>query len=85
MANYRLFEETAFDDGAVKVMAAAYEEARRELKLADRTHPLNETTAMEIVEAAKLGELDPTSLKNRAVEAVRDRVRPWPDPASEGH
>ena len=66
MAIYRLLEDTAFVDGAVKAMTAAYEEVRRELKLADRTHPLNETAAMEIIEAAKLGEIDPISLKNRA-------------------
>ena len=81
MAIYRLLEETAFDDRVVKAMTIAYEGARRELEVANRPR-LPKDVAMEIIEAAKLGELDPISMKKRAVGAVRDRTRLWPESPS---
>jgi hypothetical protein len=56
MAIYRLFQESAFDDGAVKAMTTAYETALAELGLVDRTDPLTEVIARKIIECAQSGE-----------------------------
>jgi hypothetical protein len=71
VAIYRLLQEAAFDDDAVKAMTTAYEAALRELKLADRTDPLMAVLAHKILEIAQLGERDPKRLCELAVQAIR--------------
>jgi hypothetical protein len=67
MAIYRLLQNAAFEPAAIQVMTAAYEDACRVLRLADRTDPLTELVAKKIIEIAQTGERDPIRLRQRAL------------------
>jgi len=51
-------------------MVAAYEDCRRILKLADRTDPITERVAKEIIEIAQTGERDPTRMCQLVLKAI---------------
>jgi hypothetical protein len=72
MAIYRLFQESAFDDGAVKAMTTAHEAALAELGLVDRTDPFTEVIARRIIECAKSGEGDAIRLCEYALKNLED-------------
>ena len=59
MAIYRLLKFSAFDPEMITSMTAAYEDALRVLRLADRQDPITELVAKKIIEIAQLGESDP--------------------------
>jgi hypothetical protein len=48
-------------------MTAAYEDALRVLRLADRQDPITELVAKKVIEAAQLGERDPMRLCEKAL------------------
>jgi hypothetical protein len=58
MAIYRLLKFSAFQPEEITCMTAAYENALRVLKLADRQDPITELVAQNIIEVAKTGEYD---------------------------
>jgi hypothetical protein len=73
MAIYRLFQQSAFDEYAIKAMAAAYESALAELAL-DRTDSLTEVIACKIVECAQTGNrIRSVSVNTRSKNS---RIRP---------
>ena len=55
------------------VLVSAFEDALRELKLADREDPLTLLVAKHIVELAKAGERDPDRLRELAVQEIGPR------------
>jgi len=71
MPIYRLLQSAAFGPKAVKAMTTAFEDTLLELKLTDRTDPLTEVVARKIIEAAKLGERDPTRLRDIVLKSIR--------------
>lgn len=73
MAIYRLLElrPSAFRPDEISIMAAAYEDALRRLRLTDRSDPLTELVARKIIELANDGNLrDAQTISRRTVEAL---------------
>ena len=66
MAIYRLLQKSAFGPEDIELLATAYEDALRALKLNDRDDPITQLVAKRIIEAAQTGLRDPDL-------AVRDR------------
>jgi hypothetical protein len=65
----RLLQDAAFGPDEIAVMVAAFEDALRDLKLANRADPAAEIVARKIIELAKQGERDPVRLRERVVQA----------------
>ena len=61
-------EHHAFGPEEIKVLAAAFEDAMRTLRLTDRTDPATDMVARRIIDLARLGERDPVRLRDYAVE-----------------
>lgn len=55
----------------ITIMVAAYEDACRVLRLADRSDPITETVARKIIHCAQTGERDPIRLRDCALQALR--------------
>jgi hypothetical protein len=70
MAIYRLIADGTFGPEEIKAMTAAYEAALLDLGLADRDDPITEIVASAIVGITSRGERDPTTIKNRALNAI---------------
>ena len=77
MAIHRLLENEAFDPKAFKIIAAAFDDALRELGSADRNDPW---VARRIITFAQYGERDPIKLRDLALKLSVNRrgllVRP---------
>jgi hypothetical protein len=71
MAIYRLIANGAFGPEEIKAMTAAYEAALLDLRLVDRDDPLTEIVACAILSITSKGERDPTTIKDRALNAIR--------------
>jgi hypothetical protein len=54
-------------------MTAAYEAALLDLGLLDRDDPITEIVAKAIVTITSMGELDPATVKDRALKAIGAR------------
>lgn len=67
----RLMQAAAFDDAAVKVITAAFDDALRELGL-ERTDAKAEIVASKIIECARSGERDPERLRELATAGLRE-------------
>jgi hypothetical protein len=70
MAIYRLLQFSAFEPKEITNMTAAYEDALRVLRLADRQDPITELIAKKIIEEAQAGERDPVRLRERALKEL---------------
>jgi hypothetical protein len=70
MAIYRLLKDTAFLPDEISVMATAFEDLCRELKLAERDDPLRDVVARVIICCAEKGERDIIRLKECAHQAL---------------
>ena len=70
MAIYRLLKFAAFEPEMIASMTAAYEDALRVLRLADRQDPITELVAKKIIEVAQLGESDPVSIRELALKEL---------------
>jgi hypothetical protein len=70
MAIYRLLKFAAFDPEMIASMTAAYEDALRVLRLADRQDPITELVAKKIIEIAQLGESDPARIREQALKEL---------------
>ena len=75
MAIYRLIANGSFGPAEVKAMTAAYEAALLDLGLVDRDDPITEIVATAIVSITSMGERDPATVKDRALNAIGDRAR----------
>jgi len=64
--------DVAFQPHEVAAMAAAFEEALRELGLTDRTDKMTEMVAREIIDLAKRGERNPATLRAEVIKKFRD-------------
>lgn len=74
MAIYRLIANGTFGPAEIKAMTAAYEAALVDLRLADRDDPITEIVASAIVTITSMGERDPTTIKDRALNALSSSV-----------
>ena len=73
MAIYRLIANGSFGPAEVKAMTAAYEAALLDLGLVDRDDPITEIVAKAIVSITSMGERDPGTVKDRALNAIGAR------------
>lgn len=70
MAIYKILEKEAFGPDEIKAMTTAYEDALKELRLADRTDPVTEIIAKAIIDIARTGEKDPEKIRERAISTL---------------
>jgi hypothetical protein len=63
MTILRLLQKSAFGPEQIAYIAAAYEDALRELGFANRTDPITEIIAKKIIEIAQTGERDPLRIR----------------------
>ena len=70
MAIYRLIANGSFGPAEIKAMTAAYEAALLDLGLIDRNDPITEVVATAIVSVTSMGERDPATIKDRALNAI---------------
>jgi hypothetical protein len=73
MPLYRLLQDAAFDPEHTEAMGIAFEDACRELGLAQREDPLRDLVARQVIEFAKRGERDPEKLKAAVLAAIKGR------------
>ena len=77
MSIYPIFRSAAFDPETVMIMSAAYEDALRVLKLADRADPITEIVARKIIEVARTGESNRTRLRDKALAELSKCAREY--------
>jgi hypothetical protein len=65
--NFISAQDVFFDDKAILVMGAAFDEACGSLRRFARYKKVRELIAKRIIEAAKTGELDPIRLYSQAI------------------
>ena len=70
MAIYRLIANGTFGPEEIEAMTAAYEAALVDLRLADRDDPITEIVATAIVSITSMGERDPRTIKDRALNTL---------------
>jgi hypothetical protein len=73
MAIYRLIANGTFGPKEIEAMTAAYEAALLDLGLVDRDDPITEIVATAIVGITSMGERDPFTIKERALNALGAR------------
>jgi hypothetical protein len=71
VAIYRLLQRSAFGPEDIALLASAYEDALRALKLNDRDDPITQLVAKRIIEAAQTGLRDPDSLCATAIKDLK--------------
>ncbi len=71
MALQRLLQGKAFDQEAINIMVAAFEDTLRELRLANRPDPIVERVARVIVECAERGMRDTAEMRDCALATIR--------------
>ena len=71
MTIHRLLQHSAFNQDDIDRMVAAYEDCLQTLGLADRSDPVTEKIARQIVEIAQTGERDPTVVSKQALEVLQ--------------
>jgi hypothetical protein len=64
-------EQEIFGPDTVEMLAAALEDARRQLGFVDRNDPAATMVAKKIIELARRGERDPIRLRDQAVQSFR--------------
>jgi hypothetical protein len=73
MAIYRLIANGIFGPADIKAMTVAYEAALLDLGLANRDDPITEIVATAIVSITSMGERDPMTIKDRALNTLGAR------------
>jgi hypothetical protein len=68
--------KTAFGPEDTAAMTAAFDEALKRLKLADRKAPMATSVAKKIVRLAKRGERNPTRLTEGVISSFRTKPIP---------
>ena len=72
MTIHPLFQSRAFDQEMIDLMVVAFDDALRELKLANRRDPIVEQVARAIVECAERGLRDAAALRDCALKTIRN-------------
>ena len=70
MPIHALLDKHVFGPEDVKVLATAFEEALRALRLVDRNDPMTTIVAKKIIELAQSGERDPIRLREDVVKSL---------------
>jgi hypothetical protein len=73
MAIYGYLQNSGFDPETIKIMTTAYELAREQLGLVERSDPLTELVARKVIEIAQTGIRDPDQLCERVIAAIGPR------------
>ncbi len=73
MAIYRLIANGTFGPEEIEAMTAAYEAALLDLGLVNRDDPITEIVATAIVGITSMGERDPVTIKDRALNTLGAR------------
>jgi hypothetical protein len=73
MAIYRLIAKGSFGPEEIEAMTTAYEAALLDLGLVNRDDPITEIVATAIVGIASMGERDPATIKDRALNTLGAR------------
>jgi hypothetical protein len=68
---HRLLQHSAFNQDDIDRMVAAYESCLQTLGLVDRSDPVTELIAKQIIEIAQTGERDPTVMGKQMAEAFQ--------------
>jgi hypothetical protein len=68
---HRLLQHSAFNQDDIDRMVAAYQHCLETLGLADRSDPVTELIAKQIIEIAQTGERDPVVISKQAAEALQ--------------
>jgi hypothetical protein len=71
VAIHRLLQHSAFNQDDIDRMVAAYEHCLRIAGLVDRSDPVAERIARQIVEIAQTGERDPAVVSRQVLEALQ--------------
>jgi len=72
MPLYRLLQNSAFEPELIAVMSAVFEDACRDLGLAETTDPLRELVARKVIECAQTGERDRARMRDCVLRAIRE-------------
>ena len=70
MSVHKLIANGSFGPAEIKLMMAACEAALIDLRLADGDDPINELIAKAIINVTPGGERDPSTVKERAINAL---------------
>jgi hypothetical protein len=68
---HRLLQHSAFNQDDIDRMVAAYEHCLETLGLADRSDPVTELIAKQIIEIAQTGERDPLVISEQVAEVLQ--------------
>jgi hypothetical protein len=68
----RLLQNSAFEPELITVMSAAFDQACRQLGLAETEDPLREIVARKIIECAQTGERELARLRDCALRSIQD-------------
>ncbi|HXL65571.1 MAG TPA: hypothetical protein VN938_10960 [Xanthobacteraceae bacterium] len=71
MTIHRLLQHSAFNQDDIDRMVAAYEHCLETLGLADRSDPVTELIAKQIIEIAQTGERDPLVISEQVAEVLQ--------------
>jgi hypothetical protein len=71
MTNHRLLQHSAFNQDDIDRMVTAYEHCLQILGLAERSDPVAERIAKQIVEIAQTGERDPAAVSKQVIENLK--------------
>jgi hypothetical protein len=66
----KLLENQAFGPEEISILATAFEETLRSLRLVDRTDPVTNIIAKKIIELAQHGERDPIRLRDAVLKSL---------------
>jgi len=67
---HALLHKHAFGPEEVKLLASAFEDTLRALRLVDRNDPMTTIVAKKIIELAQSGERDPIRLRDDVVKSL---------------
>jgi hypothetical protein len=67
---HRLLQHSAFNQDDIDRMVAAYEHCVQILGLADRSDPVTDLIAKQIIEIAQTGERDPVVIATQVLKAL---------------
>jgi hypothetical protein len=77
MAIYRLFKTMVLGPDEIAILSAAYEDALRVLKIADRQDPITEVVAAKIIKVARLsGAISPETIREQALKELEITPEP---------
>lgn len=75
MTIHRLLQHSAFNQDDIDRMVAAYEHCLQTLDLVDRSDPITERIAKQIIEIAQTGERDPVVIGKQVADVFQRSPR----------